>query len=149
VAQYDLERFVAAQNPIYATVATELRAGRKQSHWMWFVFPQLMGLGSSEMAQRYAIFSLDEARAYLAHTVLGQRLRECTALVLEAKDRTADDIFGFPDKLKFGSSMTLFAHAAPEDTETIFRKALTCFFDGKEDEKTVAQLEQDKQRPAR
>ncbi len=145
MASFDLERFVAAQDPIYAAIAAELRAGRKQSHWMWFVFPQLAGLGSSGMAQRYAISSLDEARAYLAHTVLGQRLRKCTALVLEAKGKNANDIFGYPDNLKFGSCMTLFAHAAQEDTETVFRKALTCFFDGKEDEKTVARLEQDKQ----
>jgi uncharacterized protein (DUF1810 family) len=147
MASFDLERFVAAQNPVYATVAAELRAGRKQSHWMWFIFPQLDGLGSSGMAQRYAIASLEEARAYLADTLLGVRLRECTALVLEVKDKSADDIFGYPDNLKFHSCMTLFARAAPEDTETVFREALTRFFDGREDEKTVARLEQDKQRP--
>lgn len=148
MVSFDLERFVAAQNPVYATVAAELRAGRKQSHWMWFVFPQLAGLGRSEMAQRYAIVSLDEARAYLAHTVLGQRLRECTALVLEAKSESADEIFGYPDTMKFHSCMTLFARAAPEDTETVFRESLTRFFDDKDDEKTVMRLEQDKQRPA-
>jgi len=138
---FDLERFVAAQNPIYAAVAAELRVGRKQSHWMWFVFPQIAGLGASDMARRYAISSLDEARAYLAHTVLGQRLRECTALVLEVKDKSADDIFGYPDNLKFHSCMTLFCHAAPEDTETVFRDALDRFFDGKQDKQTLARLQ--------
>lgn len=149
MVSYDLERLVAAQNPVYSAVTAELRAGRKQSHWMWFMFPQLAGLGSSEMAQRYAIASLDEARAYLAHPVLGQRLRECTALVLEVKDKSADDIFGMPDTLKFRSCMTLFARAAPEDTETVFRKALTRFFDDKEDAQTVARLDQDRERPDR
>ena len=139
---FDLDRFTAAQDPIYPRVTEELRAGRKQSHWMWFVFPQIAGLGSSEMARRYAIASLDEARAYLAHTVLGQRLRECAALVLETKDKSADDIFGTPDTLKFHSCMTLFARAAPEDTETMFREALDRFYDGKEDEQTIARLEQ-------
>jgi uncharacterized protein (DUF1810 family) len=140
-AQFDLERFVTAQDPIYGTVAAELRAGRKQTHWMWFIFPQMAGLGRSGTALRYAIASLDEARAYLAHTVLGVRLRECTALVLEVKDRSADDIFGYPDNLKFQSCMTLFCHAAPEDTETVFREALDRFYDGREDEQTVAALE--------
>ena len=144
MAQLDLERFVAAQQPIYPTVTAELRAGRKQSHWMWFVFPQIAGLGNSEMAKRYAIASLEEARAYLAHTVLGQHLRECTALVLEVKDKSADDIFGHPDTLKFRSCMTLFAHAAPEDTETAFRGALDRFFNGQDDETTVAKLEHQK-----
>jgi uncharacterized protein (DUF1810 family) len=139
-AQFDLERFIAAQNPIYETVTAELRAGRKQSHWMWFVFPQIAGLGSSDMAQRYAIPSLDAARNYLAHTVLGQRLRECTALVLEVKSKSADDIFGYPDTMKFHSCMTLFCHAAPEDTENAFRDALERFYDGKQDEQTVAAL---------
>jgi uncharacterized protein (DUF1810 family) len=144
MAQFDLERFVAAQQPIYATVTAELRAGRKQSHWMWFVFPQIAGLGSSDIAERYAIASLDEARAYLAHTVLGQHLRECTALVLEVKDKSAHDIFGFPDTLKFRSCMTLFAHAAPEDTETVFHHALARFYDGEDDEKTAQVLERQK-----
>jgi uncharacterized protein (DUF1810 family) len=139
-AQFDLERFIAAQNPVYETVTAELRAGRKQSHWMWFVFPQIAGLGSSDMAQRYAIPSLDAARNYLAHTVLGQRLRECTALVLEVKSKSADDIFGYPDTMKFHSCMTLFCHAAPEDTENAFRDALERFYDGKQDEQTVAAL---------
>lgn len=141
MASFNLERFVAAQNPVYAAVTAELRAGRKQSHWMWFVFPQLSGLGSSDMAQRYAIASLDEARAYLAHPILGQRLRECAALVLEAKSKSVDDIFGTTDTMKFHSCMTLFAHAAPEDTETVFRETLTRFFDGEEDDLTAARLQ--------
>ena len=144
MADVSLDRFIAAQNPVYDTVTAELRAGRKQSHWMWFVFPQIAGLGRSEMAQRYAISSLEEARAYLADTVLGLRLRECTALVLEVKGKSADDIFGYPDNLKFQSCMTLFAHAAPEDTETVFREALDRFYDGKDDEQTLAALEDQK-----
>jgi uncharacterized protein (DUF1810 family) len=139
-AQFDLERFVTAQDPIYETVAAELRAGRKQTHWMWFIFPQIAGLGRSDTAQRYAIASLDEARAYLAHTLLGVRLRECTALVLEVDGKSADDIFGYPDTMKFQSCMTLFCHAAPEDTETVFREALDRFYDGKQDEQTIAAL---------
>jgi uncharacterized protein (DUF1810 family) len=142
MADHRLDRFVAAQEPVYDAVTSELRAGRKQSHWMWFIFPQIAGLGASEMAQRYAIGSLDEARDYLAHPVLGLRLRECTALVLEVKDKSADEIFGYPDTLKFHSCMTLFARAAREDTETVFRDALERFYDGKEDRQTVAKLEQ-------
>lgn len=137
---FDLDRFVTAQDPVYSRVTEELRGGRKQSHWMWFVFPQIVGLGSSDMARRYAVASLEEARAYLAHPVLGVRLRECTALALETKAKSADEIFGHPDDLKFHSCMTLFAHAAREDTETEFRKALDRFFDGKEDEETLRRL---------
>jgi len=123
---HDLNRFVAAQAPVYARVVSELRSGRKQSHWMWFVFPQLGGLGHSAMSRRYAIVSLAEAQAYLAHPVLGVRLRECTALVLAAKNRTPAEIFGDPDDMKFCSSMTLFSHAAPD--EPLFRDALEkCF----------------------
>jgi len=138
---FDLNRFIAAQDPVYAAVTAELRAGRKQSHWMWFIFPQIAGLGSSDMAQRYAIASLDEAREYLAHPKLGQRLRECTALVLENKGKSADEIFGYPDTMKFRSCMTLFARAAREDTQTAFHDALERFYGGKEDEQTVAKLE--------
>src|SRR3569623_1743999 len=127
-AQFDLERFVTAQDPIYETVAAELRAGRKQTHWMWFIFPLIAGLGRSDMAERYGITSLEEARAYLAHTVLGQRLRQCTALVLEVQDKDANAIFGYPDTMKFQSCMPLFCHAAPEDTETVFREALERFY---------------------
>ncbi len=123
---HDLKRFVDAQEAVYARVVSELRAGAKQSHWMWFVFPQLGGLGHSAMSRRYAIVSLAEAKAYLAHPVLGPRLRECTALVLARKDRTLADIFGDPDDMKFCSSMTLFSHAAPQ--EPLFHDALEkCF----------------------
>lgn len=139
---FDLDRFIAAQDAVYETVTTELRAGRKQSHWMWFIFPQIAGLGFSDPAQRYAISSLDEAREYLAHPVLGLRLRECTALVLEIKDKSVDDIFGYPDNLKFQSCMTLFKRAAREDTEAEFNDALERFYGGKEDRQTIAKLEQ-------
>src|SRR5690348_18193089 len=111
---FELERFAAAQANVIARVKDELRAGRKQSHWMWFVFPQLAGLGFSPMAQRYAIASLAEARAYLAHTLLGARLRECTELVLAIHGKSAHDIFGSPDDLKFRSCLTLFAEAVPD-----------------------------------
>ena len=133
-----LDRFIDAQDRVLDCVRTELTGGRKRTHWMWFVFPQIEGLGHSAMAQRYAISSLDEARAYVAHPVLGARLRECTALVLAAKGRTMHDIFGAPDDLKFRSSMTLFARAAPD--EPLFRRALDRFFDGKEDQSTVERL---------
>src|SRR6201996_8486462 len=106
---YDLKRFVDAQAPVYRTVVDELRGGRKRSHWMWFVFPQLRGLGSSPTAVRYGIASLQEARAYLAHDLLGPRLRECTRLVNEVQNRSIAQIFGSPDDLKLFSSMTLFA----------------------------------------
>jgi uncharacterized protein (DUF1810 family) len=109
---YELGRYVRAQEPVYRQVCAELRAGCKQSHWMWFIFPQLRGLGSSAMAERYAIGSLAEARAYLAHPLLGQRLRECTRLVNTIEGRGIEAIFGYPDYLKFRSCMTLFAHAA-------------------------------------
>jgi len=109
---YDLDRYVHAQQPLYAQVCTELAAGRKQSHWMWFIFPQLRGLGASATAQRFAIGSLAEARAYLAHPLLGARLRECTELVNRVAGRSARAIFGYPDYLKFRSCMTLFACAA-------------------------------------
>jgi uncharacterized protein (DUF1810 family) len=109
---YDLERYVRAQEGVYARVRAELAAGRKASHWMWFVFPQLRGLGSSPTAQHYALASLAEARAYLAHALLGQRLLECTRLVNRIEGRSARAIFGYPDDLKFRSCMTLFARAS-------------------------------------
>ena len=108
---YNLSRFVAAQNPVFSEVCAELAAGHKQSHWMWFIFPQLRGLGTSPMAQRFAIGSLAEARAYLAHPLLGERLRTGTQLVNRVDGRTVEAIFGYPDYLKFRSSMTLFASA--------------------------------------
>jgi uncharacterized protein (DUF1810 family) len=135
---YDLARFVAAQNPVYAQVRAELAAGCKKSHWMWFVFPQLEGLGASAMAQRYAICSLDEAAAYLAHLILGQRLRECVRLVNAVDGRSVRDIFGHPDDLKFRSSMTLFAATAPQ--EPLFTQALQKYFAGAADPLTLEKL---------
>ena len=132
---YDLQRFVDAQEPVIAQVKTELRSGRKRSHWMWFVFPQVAGLGSSRMARRYAISSRDEAEAYLTHPVLGPRLRECTELVNGIDGGSATDVFGSPDDKKFRSSMTLFDAVA--DNPTPFGTALDRYFDGEPDEKTL------------
>jgi uncharacterized protein (DUF1810 family) len=129
---YDLERYVRAQQPVFAQVCVELAAGRKESHWIWFIFPQLRGLGSSSMAKRYAVGSLAEARAYLAHPLLGERLRECARLVNRIEGRTAQTIFGYPDYLKFRSSMTLFAHAAAGGSEP-FGEALAKYFAGEGD----------------
>ena len=111
VDPYDLRRFVEAQDPVFEQVCSELRAGRKQSHWMWFVFPQLKGLGHSAMAHRYGIASLAEAEAYIKHPILGLRLRECTRLVNLVEGRSIEQIFGYPDDLKFRSCMTLFVQA--------------------------------------
>jgi uncharacterized protein (DUF1810 family) len=133
--RFDLERFVSAQAPIIERAMEELRAGRKRSHWMWFVFPQIAGLGRSVMADYYAIANLDEARAYLAHPLLGERLKTCTELVLAVEGKNARDIFGSPDDLKFSSSMTLFAAAAPE--EKIFQSALEKYFGGEGDALTM------------
>lgn len=133
---FDLERFVAAQDPIYGRVIAELRRGMKQTHWMWFVFPQIAGLGRSAMAERYAITSLHEARAYLDHRILGARLIECTQAVLDVEGRSAHAIFGSPDDLKFHSSMTLFAHV--DSDPAIFRAALGKYFDGADDAGTLA-----------
>lgn len=135
---FELRRFIDAQDTVYHRVIAELRAGVKQSHWMWFVFPQVAGLGRSATAELYAIRSLDEAKAYLAHPLLGGRLRECTQLMLEVTGKSARQILGSPDDLKFFSSMTLFAHAAPD--EAVFRDALAKYFDGQEDRMTVELL---------
>ena len=135
---FDLQRFVDAQGRVYAGVLDELRAGRKRSHWIWFVFPQISGLGSSSMAARYAISSLDEARAYLRHDVLGPRLRECAQLVNALRGRTIGEIFGSPDDMKVRSSMTLFARATPDNAE--FVDLLTRYYDGEEDPLTVRRL---------
>lgn len=135
---HDLERFAAAQEGVYAQVRDELRGGRKVSHWMWFIFPQVAGLGSSAMAQRYAIHSLDETRAYLAHPVLGARLRECARLLLATSGRDAETILGPVDARKLRSSMTLFHRAAP--TEAVFREVLERFFGGVPDAATDAVL---------
>nr|WP_281721390.1 DUF1810 domain-containing protein [Nitrosomonas nitrosa] len=137
---YNLHRFLTAQAPVYDSVLAELRAGKKSSHWIWFVFPQIAGLGHSAMAQQFAIGSLDEAKAYLQHPVLGQRLRECTQLVLDVNGRSAEEIFGYPDNLKFRSCMTLFLTVAPDNA--IFKDALTKYFDGKPDQVTLDILAQ-------
>ncbi len=134
---FGLERFVAAQSRSYESALAELRAGAKRSHWIWFVFPQISGLGRSQTAQRYAIDSLDEARAYLEHPLLGERLRECTRAVLQVEGRTAAAIFGYPDWLKFRSCMTLFDAVAPGD---VFGEAIDRYFDGERDPLTMARL---------
>jgi uncharacterized protein (DUF1810 family) len=135
---FDLARFVAAQEGILPQALAELRAGRKRSHWMWFVFPQIAGLGSSPMAVRYALASLDEARAYLAHPHLGPRLREATEAALAGAKGSAYDLFGSPDDMKFRSSLTLFALAAPE--EALFARALDRFYGGERDERTLERV---------
>ncbi len=135
---HDLQRFVDAQAPVFDQVVAELEAGRKRSHWMWFVFPQIAGLGFSAMAQRYAIRSLEEARAYLAHDQLGPRLGHCTDLVNRVEGRSVAAIFGSPDDVKFRSSMTLFSRAAPDDER--YRTALARYFGGEADAATLARL---------
>jgi uncharacterized protein (DUF1810 family) len=132
---FNLRRFLDAQERVIDDVLDELRAGRKTSHWMWFVFPQIKGLGSSSMAQRYALASSDEARAYHEHPVLGARLRECTRLVLEVEGRSVEQIFGYPDDLKFRSCMTLFAQVAPQ--EPLYRTALEKYFAAEPDRRTL------------
>ena len=135
---YNLERFVKAQAPVYETVRQELEAGRKTSHWVWFIFPQITGLGRSAMAERFAITSLEEAKAYLDHPLLGPRLRACVRLVNSVRGRSISQILGHPDDLKFGSSMTLFARAATDTA--IFEEALNTFFGGSEDQATLERL---------
>jgi uncharacterized protein (DUF1810 family) len=134
----DLERFVEAQAGLYERALSELRAGRKQTHSMWFVFPQLRGLGRSALAHRYGLASLAEAVGYLAHPVLGPRLRECTGAVRALEGRSVAGIFGFPDDLKFHSSMTVFHLADPG--EPLFEEALQKYFDGRADEGTLELL---------
>ena len=131
---HDLDRFVAAQQDVYEGAIDELRRGRKTSHWMWFVFPQIAGLGVSEMSRRFAITSLDEARAYLAYPLLGERLRECARVVLATDGRTAQEIFGSIDARKLRSSMTLFHRAAPD--EPLFARVLDRYFEGVPDAAT-------------
>ncbi len=135
---YNLQRFVDAQDRIYPHVLAELRSGRKTRHWMWFVFPQVAGLGRSATAQRFAIASRDEAQAYLRHPVLGPRLRECTLLVNQAEGRSVEAIFGYPDDLKFRSSMTLFSQVAED--KTVFLAALDKYFGGEPDHRTLQLL---------
>jgi len=131
--------FLEAQAPVYGNVLDELRGGRKQTHWMWFVFPQLAGLGHSDMARRYALHSLNEAALYAAHPVLGERLRECTAVVAGHHERGIAEIFGHPDDMKFRSSMTLFEAAVP--AEPLFQGVLERFFGGRRDELTLGLLD--------
>jgi uncharacterized protein (DUF1810 family) len=137
---YDLQRFVDAQDRggTYDRALAELRDGRKKSHWMWFVFPQIAGLGSSPMAQRYAIASLDEARAYLAHPVLGARLRESASALTGLATRSPEEVLGGIDAIKLRSSMTLFARAAPD--EPLFGEVLDQYFGGVADDTTDARL---------
>jgi uncharacterized protein (DUF1810 family) len=129
---------VDAQAAIYEQVRREMEAGRKQSHWMWFIFPQIAGLGQSPMSIRFAVASLDEAKAYLAHPVLGARLRECAQLTLDVEAKTARDIFGGIDEMKFRSSMTLFARAASD--EDLFQRCIDKYFAGASDPATLAKL---------
>jgi len=154
---FDLQRFVTAQASVYASVLAELRGGRKRTHWMWYIFPQIAGLGYSAMSERYAIASADEAATYLAHPVLGVRLRECVQTVLAVENRSASDIFGYPDDLKLQSSLTLFSHVAAataqpteasdraattsaDPANAVFAHALDKYFGGKRDAETLRRL---------
>jgi uncharacterized protein (DUF1810 family) len=136
---YDLQRFIAAQQSVFDQVCTELRAGRKSTHWMWFIFPQMAGLGRSSTAQQYAIRSRAEALAYLRHPLLGERLRECTRLVNAIEGRSIEQIFGAPDDLKFHSSVTLFAWVG--DDSAAFNEAVRKYFGGRLDRRTLELLE--------
>lgn len=138
-ADFDLQRFVEAQNPVYDQVMQELQAGRKRSHWMWYVFPQLDGLGHSAMAERYTLAGIDEARAYLAHPLLGPRLQACVTALLQHHDKSAREMLGSPDYLKLRSCLTLFAQAAPGNP--LFQLALVQFYDGEPDALTLAMLQ--------
>jgi uncharacterized protein (DUF1810 family) len=135
---YDLKRFIDAQNSTFEQVCAELRSGQKQGHWMWFIFPQLKGLGHSQMAIKFALSSRNEAEAYLKHAVLGPRLKECTQLVILIEGRSINQIFGYPDDSKFRSSMTLFASTTSENK--IFKDALQRYFSGEPDHLTVELL---------
>jgi uncharacterized protein (DUF1810 family) len=137
---FDLNRFVTAQAPVYDRALAELQAGRKRSHWMWFIFPQLRGLGFSATARLYGIASLVEARAYLAHPVLGPRLETCTRTVLALENKSVHDIFGTPDDMKFGSCLTLFLLAA-DAHDSLFRYAIDRYCGGRQDERTLELLE--------
>lgn len=143
--RFDLKRFLDAQAGVYDDVVEELSNGRKTSHWMWFIFPQIRGLGLSSTARHFAISSLDEARAYLAHPVLGARLRECTRLVLEIPNRSLEQIFGSPDNLKFRSSMTLFlqASAPASNDHQVFSSALEKYSHGEPDSLTLSLLKKE------
>lgn len=136
---FNLDRFISAQEPVYPQVVHELNAGKKQSHWMWFIFPQLAGLGRSKNSQFYAIESIEEAKAYLAHPVLGARLKECTQLLMHCTETNATRILGSPDDMKFRSCMTLFFEICDEK-DSVFKKALNYFFLGQKDLKTIELL---------
>jgi len=135
---FNLQRFVDAQNPVFEQLRSELRQGRKESHWMWFVFPQLKGLGHSWMANKFAISSREEAEAYLGHSILGPRLKECTRLVNLVEGRSIEQIFGYPDNLKFRSSMSLFSFVGSDNE--VFVAALKRYFDGQPDPLTLERL---------
>jgi uncharacterized protein (DUF1810 family) len=135
---FDLQRFVDAQRPVIGEVRAELQTGRKRTHWMWFVFPQIAGLGHSDMAQHYALSSCKQARAYAAHPVLGQTLRELTHIVNGLEKRSVSEIFGYPDDMKFHSSMTLFAQCAEDAGE--FEQAIEKYFEGQPDAATLERL---------
>ena len=134
---FGLQRFVDAQAPVYSRVLAELRHGKKESHWMWFIFPQFAGLGYSSMTQRFAIGSREEAVAYVGHGVLGSRLRECSELVNGIDGSTIREILGSPDDFKFRSSMTLFGEVS---SDPVFRTAISKFYDGKQDQRTLTLL---------
>ena len=136
MSTFDLDRFIEAQAPVIEQVCRELEAGSKRTHWMWFIFPQLRGLGRSPVAQHFGLAGQDEARAYLAHRLLGPRLVECTALVNQVEGKTVDEVFGSPDKMKFRSCMTLFASLQPQ----LFEDALRKYYDGKPDPVTLELL---------
>lgn len=135
---YTLKRFVDAQDPVFDAVLAELERGHKRTHWMWFVFPQLAALGSSATARHFGIHSIDEARAYLRHPILGERLRRCCETLLKVQGRTAHEIFGYPDELKLKSCLTLFELAAPE--EPLFARCIAKYCEGRRDERTLAVL---------
>jgi uncharacterized protein (DUF1810 family) len=135
---YDLERFITAQESDYDTAIEELQRGAKRSHWIWYVFPQVAGLGSSMMAERYAIQSREEGAAYLAHPILGARLAECASVLLQHTGKTAEDVMGYPDSLKLKSSMTLFAELSA--TDSVFQKVLNHYFSGAGDVRTTEYL---------
>ena len=139
---HNLQRFLEAQSSTYTQARSELARGEKRSHWMWFIFPQIRGLGSSPIAQRFAISGREEALAYLAHPILGPRLRECTALVHAVEGRSLDAIFGYPDDLKFHSSVSLFSAVAsdPSGEDAVFTAALEKYFSGRPDPATLARL---------
>ena len=135
---FDLARFLKAQEAVYPAALSELKSGRKRTHWMWYIFPQIAGLGTSATSRHYAIQSLREAQSFLAHPVLGSRLRECAEAILAVEGRSASEIFGFPDDRKLQSSLTLFASAAGEDS--IFTRLLEKYFGGTQDSETMRRL---------